>query len=103
MNPRDHAQPVVGIEHPVPGGAVNLDLAIQQLPQLFMTTSQRSKPARHLGLQSGVKPVDRSALAEWMARGASVTPTATITPGPNTMRLRHRFERPSPAESNRTD
>lgn len=68
----------------------------------FVTTTRFSEPARDLGTRRGVTLVDRSALAEWMARGASVTPTATITPGPDTLRLRQRSQPPSPAESNRT-
>ena len=68
----------------------------------FVTTTRFSDPARDLGTRRGVKLVDRSALAEWMARGASVTPTATIAPGADTLRLRQRSERPSPADTNRT-
>jgi restriction system protein len=48
----------------------------------FVTSTRFSKAAHDLGTRRGVTLVDRSALAEWMARGASVasTPTSMRTP-----------------------
>ncbi|WP_440899916.1 restriction endonuclease [Actinosynnema sp.] len=51
----------------------------------FVTTTRFSEPARDLGTRRGVTLVDRSALAEWMARGASVAPAATLVPRPDTV------------------
>lgn len=52
----------------------------------FVTTTSFSKAARDLGTRRGVTLVDRSALAEWMARTA-ITPIPT--PGP---RRRHQAD-----------